>query len=146
MDKVCRFSPEHYHISHTSSQDKSNDHPQWYPEVLHFCPTTPLILVGLKSDLRNNRSCIDLLKVQGLTPVTPEQGKAVARRMGAMYVECSSKQTDGVDEVFELAVNTAVGQEIERKERESHQRMAPATSMGFGSKAKKTKKKDCVIL
>ena len=146
MDKVCRFSIEHFHISHALSPDKSNGHAQWYPEVLHFCPTTPLILVGLKSDLRTKRSCIDLLKVQGLTPVTPEQGQAVARRMGAMYVECSSKETDGVDEVFELAVNTAVGQEIERKERESHQRMAPATSMGFGSKAKKNKKKDCVIL
>ena len=68
--------------------------------------------------------------------------------MGAIYVECSSKETEGVDEVFELAVNTAVGQEIQRKERESHQRMATATTMGlgFGSKAKKSKKKDCVIL
>ena len=55
---------------------------QWYPEVLHFCPTTPLILVGLKSDLRTKRTCIDLLKTQGLTPVTPEQGQAVANRMG----------------------------------------------------------------
>src|SRR5436190_5599171 len=41
---------------------------QWYPEVLHFCPTTPIILVGLKSDLRNNRKCLELLKAQGLTP------------------------------------------------------------------------------
>ena len=146
MDKVSRFPSKHFLIPHMPTQDKSNDHMQWYPEVLHFCPTTPLILVGLKSDLRTKRSCIELLKTQGLTPVTPEQGQAVARRMGAMYVECSSKETDGVDEVFELAVNTAVGQEIERKERESHQRMATATSMGFGSKAKKSKKKDCVIL
>lgn len=81
---------------------------QWYPEVLHFCPTTPLILVGLKSDLRTKRTCIDLLKTQGLTPVTPDQGKAVADRMGAIYVECSSKEMRGVDRVFELAVNTAV--------------------------------------
>lgn len=29
--------------------------------------------------------------------------------MGATYVECSSKEMRGVDEVFELAVNTAVG-------------------------------------
>ncbi|CAL3963055.1 unnamed protein product, partial [Diplocarpon coronariae] len=46
----------------------------WYPEVLHFCPYTPLVLVGLKSDLRTKRTCIDLLKTQGLTPVTREQG------------------------------------------------------------------------
>ncbi|EEQ35067.1 RHO4 protein [Microsporum canis] len=84
---------------------------KWYPEVIHFCPTTPLILVGLKSDLRTNRTCIDFLKAQGLTPVTPQQGQAVAERMGATYVECSSKQMLGVDEVFELAVNTVIGVE-----------------------------------
>ena len=81
---------------------------QWYPEVLHFCPTTPLILVGLKSDLRYKRNCIELLKTQGLTPVTTEQGRAVAERMGAQYVECSSKEMTGVEELFQLAVNTAV--------------------------------------
>ena len=58
---------------------------QWYPEVLHFCPTTPLILVGLKSDLRTKRTCIDLLKTQGLTPSHPRAGtecrKANGRRV-----------------------------------------------------------------
>lgn len=28
--------------------------------------------------------------------------------MGAIYVECSSKESRGVDEVFELAVTTAI--------------------------------------
>lgn len=84
---------------------------KWYPEVLHFCPTTPIILVGLKSDLRGKRTCIELLKTQGLTPITPEQGDAVARRMNASYVECSSKEMRGVDEVFSLAVHTVVSME-----------------------------------
>ena len=68
--------------------------------------------------------------------------------MNAMYVECSSKETQGVDEVFELAVNTAVAQEIElKRQRESQQRMNAATPLGFGGKAKKkSKSKDCVIL
>lgn len=64
------------------------------------------------------RSCIDLLKTQGLTPVTPAQGQGVAKRMGAVYVECSSKEMSGVDDVFELAVNTAVGQEVEKRRQE----------------------------
>ncbi|KAL8693710.1 MAG: hypothetical protein Q9218_001511 [Villophora microphyllina] len=115
---------------------------KWYPEVLHFCPTTPLILVGLKSDLRTKRVCIDLLKTQGLTPVTPEQGQRVAKQMGAMYVECSSKEMKGVDDVFELAVNTAVGQEVAMKQqRESRQDLGSRTSA-----AKKTKNKGCRIL
>ncbi|RMY42849.1 hypothetical protein D0864_16001, partial [Hortaea werneckii] len=59
---------------------------KWYPEVLHFCPTTPIILCGLKSDLRHKRTCIELLKTQGLTPVTQQQGKQVAQKMGALYM------------------------------------------------------------
>ncbi|KAI5289680.1 Rho GTPase [Ascosphaera aggregata] len=86
---------------------------QWYPEVLHFCPSTPLILVGLKSDLRTKRTCIELLKTQGLTPVTIEQGQAVATRMGAKYIECSSKEMHNVKQVFELAVNVVVDVEEE---------------------------------
>ena len=84
---------------------------KWYPEVTHFCPTTPIILVGLKSDLRNKRSCIEMLKTQGLTPVTPEQGASVAKTMGATYRECSSKEMDGVHELFDLAITTAVGED-----------------------------------
>ncbi|KAJ5051720.1 uncharacterized protein L3040_001493 [Drepanopeziza brunnea f. sp. 'multigermtubi'] len=81
---------------------------KWYPEVLHFCPYTPLVLVGLKSDLRSKRTCIDLLKTQGLTPVTHEQGMNVARKMGAQYMECSSKEMTGVEEIFAEAINTVV--------------------------------------
>ena len=110
--------------------------------MLHFCPTTPLILVGLKSDLRTKRACIDLLKTQGLTPVTPEQGQAVAKRMNAVYVECSSKEMQGVDEVFELAVNTAVGQEIETRDQQSQSPFQQKP----GGKAKKGRSRPCKIL
>ncbi|KAK3387560.1 P-loop containing nucleoside triphosphate hydrolase protein [Podospora didyma] len=81
---------------------------KWYPEVLHFCPYTPLVLVGLKSDLRYKKTCIDMLKTQGLTPVTQEQGKAVAQKMNAQYMECSSKEMRGVEEIFEMAILTVV--------------------------------------
>ena len=122
---------------------------QWYPEVLHFCPTTPLILVGLKSDLRNKRSCIDLLRTQGLTPVTPEQGQSVASQMGATYVECSSKEMSGVHEVFELAVGTAVGREIAMKEqRQTQTQFGGNPAMGgAGASNKRSKRRGpCSIL
>ena len=110
---------------------------QWYPEVLHFCPNTPLILVGCKSDLRSKRTCIELLRTQGLTPVTPEQGQQVARQMGAQYIECSSKESKGVHEVFELAINTAVMTEDESYETQ------PSAK---GGKVKKAKKRKCAFL
>ncbi|KAB8202572.1 Ras family protein [Aspergillus parasiticus SU-1] len=119
---------------------------KWYPEVLHFCPTTPIILVGLKSDLRNKRTCIELLKTQGLTPVTPEQGQTVARRMNASYIECSSKEMRGVDGVFEMAVDTVVSAEeqFSWNNRQSHSASGKATGGGGGSK--KVKKRTCKIL
>lgn len=82
--------------------------PQWYPEVLHFCPYTPLVLVGLKSDLRHKKTCVEMLKTQGLTPVTTDQGQTVAKKMNAQYMECSSKEMSGVDEIFEKAIDTVV--------------------------------------
>ncbi|KAL4949116.1 GTP-binding protein rhoC [Aspergillus filifer] len=117
---------------------------KWYPEVLHFCPTTPIILVGLKSDLRNKRTCIELLKTQGLTPVTPEQGQTVASRMNASYIECSSKEMRGVDAVFQTAVDTVVSAEEQVWDTSS-------TPSGKGGKpgpgrSKKVKKRTCKIL
>ena len=113
------------------------DNFQWYPEVLHFCPTTPLVLVGLKSDLRQKRTCIELLRTQGLTPVTPEQGRSVAKRMNALYIECSAKENAGVKEVFELAINTVI-----KVEDDSYEVKATAP----GKKTKKAKKRSCKIL
>ncbi|KAK4040335.1 GTP-binding protein rhoC [Parachaetomium inaequale] len=92
---------------------------KWYPEVLHFCPYTPLILVGLKSDLRYKKTCIDMLKTQGLTPVTTEQGLAVAKKMGAQYMECSSKEMKGVEEIFERAILTVVANDRKMLEAEA---------------------------
>ncbi|TVY58638.1 GTP-binding protein rhoC [Lachnellula suecica] len=115
---------------------------KWYPEVLHFCPYTPLFLVGLKSDLRTKRTCIDLLKTQGLTPVTQEQGMAVARKMGARYMECSSKEMEGVDEIFEIAINTVVENDA------SNERSQPqkGESGGLPTGIRKKKKRNCRFL
>lgn len=103
---------------------------QWYPEVLHFCPYTPLILVGLKSDLRYKKTCIDMLKTQGLTPVTTEQGLAVARKMNAAYMECSSKEMTGVEEIFEQAILTVVA-----NDRKNLEAQAAAAAAGSGRPA-----------
>ncbi|KAK3709481.1 RHO4 protein [Vermiconidia calcicola] len=111
---------------------------KWYPEVLHFCPTTPLFLCGLKSDLRNKRTCIELLKTQGLTPVTQQQGRAVAEKMGARYMECSSKEMNGVHEIFDTAIDIAVRGRDEDNVQESAGKA--------GVPAKRKKRSNCKIL
>ncbi|KAG6335220.1 hypothetical protein ID866_3865 [Astraeus odoratus] len=80
----------------------------WYPEVAHFCEGTPLILVGTKTDLRRDEQTRRMLSAQGQAPVTPEQGAAVAREIGAKYIECSAKTGTGVQEVFNLALKESM--------------------------------------
>ena len=46
---------------------------QWYPEVRHHCPNTPIILVGTKLDLREDKDTIEKLKEKKLAPITYPQ-------------------------------------------------------------------------
>ena len=81
--------------------------------------------------------------------MTPEQGQSVAKQMNATYVECSSKEMSGVHEIFELAVNTVVGQEIRMKEQRQTQPQynGNAITGGAGKFNKKSKRRGpCSIL
>ena len=46
---------------------------QFISEVNHFCPGVPIILVGLKKDLRRDPQTIDELRKTGKHPVTVEE-------------------------------------------------------------------------
>jgi Rho family, other len=81
---------------------------QWYPEVAHFCEGTPLILVGTKIDLRTDDQTKRMLGAQGQTAVTPTQGAAIAKEIGAKYIECSAKTGRGVQDVFNLALKESM--------------------------------------
>lgn len=130
----------HYHPKHIQTNSS-----QWYPEVLHFCPYTPLILLGLKSDLRYKKACIDMLKTQGLTPVTTEQGLAVANKMGAQYMECSSKEMKGVEEIFDHAILTVVANDRKNLEMQAASSNTPGGGIG-GIGPLKKKKRKCITL
>lgn len=82
---------------------------KWTPEVRHFCPSVPIILVGNKKDLRNDTSTIRELGKMKQSPVTTDEGNAMADKIGAYgYMECSARTKDGVREVFELATKAAL--------------------------------------
>ena len=75
----------------------------------------------------------------------------MARQMGATYVECSSKEMSGVHEVFELAVDTAVGREIHlREESDARQKYNRGEGGVIGGRVGKTgklkKKRGCPVL
>jgi len=82
---------------------------KWNPEVRHFCPNVPIILVGNKKDLRTDQNTRMELERMKQSPVRYDEGKSMADRIGAAaYVECSAKTKDGVREVFETATREAL--------------------------------------
>ncbi|CAN8004711.1 unnamed protein product, partial [Ixodes pacificus] len=82
---------------------------KWTPEVRHFCPNVPIILVGNKKDLRLDPHTMRELAKMKQKPVAPEEGRAMAEKINAYgYLECSAKTKDGVREVFETATRAAL--------------------------------------
>lgn len=82
---------------------------KWTPEVKHFCPNVPIILVGNKKDLRNDPGTIKELGKMKQEPVKPEEGRTMAEKINAFaYLECSAKSKEGVREVFETATRAAL--------------------------------------
>ncbi|CAR27377.1 hypothetical protein ZYGR_0I06510 [Zygosaccharomyces rouxii] len=80
-----------------------NSKTKWAEEALRFCPDAPIILVGLKKDLRQIKGSLqnELVSI--------DEAQQVARHIGAKkYLECSALTGDGVDDVFEIATRTSL--------------------------------------
>ncbi|GAB5372037.1 hypothetical protein AAMO2058_001631400 [Amorphochlora amoebiformis] len=89
---------------------------KWHPEIQHHCPGVPIILVGTKSDLRNDKAQIDKLRSKGTEMVTIEQGEAMAKEIGAAkYMECSALTQDGLKNVFDAAIRAAKEPKTKKK-------------------------------
>ena len=83
---------------------------KWYPEVSHHCPKAPIVLVGLKLDLRDDKATVERLAGVKQKPITYEQGMKMAEEIRAFkYVECSAKTQEGLKNVFDTAVAAAHG-------------------------------------
>ncbi|XP_030758790.1 rho-related BTB domain-containing protein 1 [Sitophilus oryzae] len=91
----------------------------WFPEIRRFCPSTPVLLVGCKNDLRYMyRDEAYLSHFRDRSPfvratrksdlVMPDEARAVARELGLDYYETSVLTYYGVNEVFENAIRAAL--------------------------------------
>lgn len=82
---------------------------KWYPEVSHHCPTTPIILVGTKADLRDDGETIERLRERRLTPISQTQGLVMAKEIKAVkYLECSALTQRGLKQVFDEAIRAVL--------------------------------------
>ena len=89
---------------------------KWTPEVRHFCPNVPIILVGNKKDLRNDENVKRELAKMKQVPVTSEEGSSMCDKIGGYaYLECSAKTKEGVREVFIKATRAALDKKKARK-------------------------------
>ena len=87
----------------------SNVKTKWWPEVSHNCPNAKTILVGTKLDLREEKETLDRLREKGLSPVTPDQGRQMAKDIGAhCYMECSALTQKGLKQVFDQAIKSVI--------------------------------------
>jgi len=82
---------------------------RWTPELKHFCPKVPIVLVGNKLDLRNNPETLEALAKLKQQPVSRAAGQEMATKIGAFaYLECSARTKEGVQQVFETANRAAL--------------------------------------
>ena len=89
---------------------------KWTPEVKHFCPNVPIILVGNKKDLRNDEQTRWELQKQKQEPVRKDDGDEMSQKINAFaYLECSAKSKEGVREVFETATRAALATKKKKK-------------------------------
>ncbi|NXE67107.1 RHOF protein, partial [Calcarius ornatus] len=110
----------------TDSNSFDNILTKWYPEVNHFCKGVPVLLVGCKTDLRQDREVLQKLKDGRIEPVSRQQGEAMARQVRAVsYMECSARYQDNVGNIFVTACNAAIGA-ARRRQRKAGRRRACA--------------------
>jgi Ras-related C3 botulinum toxin substrate 1 len=86
-------------------------HQMWYPEVNHHCRNVPYILVGTKSDLREDKVTIERLAEKKQAPISHQQGMQMAQEIRAVkYMECSALTQAGVNAVFDEVIRIALSE------------------------------------
>jgi len=96
-------------FSLTSPASYENVRAKWYPEVSHHCPNTPIILVGTKLDLRDDKETLEKLREKKLVATSTGQGLQMSKEISAVkYLECSALTQKGLKQVFDEAIRAVL--------------------------------------
>ncbi|OIW05652.1 hypothetical protein TanjilG_23438 [Lupinus angustifolius] len=96
-------------ISRASYENVSK---KWIPELRHYAPGVPIILVDLRDDkqfFQDHPSAV---------PITTLQGEELRKLIGApVYIECSSKTQQNVKAVFDSAIKVVLQPPKQKKKK-----------------------------
>uniref|UniRef100_A0A2K5CTS0 Ras homolog family member F, filopodia associated n=1 Tax=Aotus nancymaae TaxID=37293 RepID=A0A2K5CTS0_AOTNA len=91
---------------------------KWFPEVTHFCRGTPMVRIGCKTDLRKDKEQLRDLRTAQLEPITYMQGLSACEQIrAALYLECSAKFRETVEDVFPEAASALKKTQRQKKRR-----------------------------
>ncbi|KAH9251095.1 hypothetical protein BASA81_010994 [Batrachochytrium salamandrivorans] len=92
----------------TSPNSFTHIEQKWKPELAHHAAGVPFLIVGTKSDLRDDEKQVAELTSKGKYK-TFDEFKQSAIEMGASsYLECSALQQTGLQEVFNESIRAAL--------------------------------------
>ncbi|KAG2394032.1 hypothetical protein C9374_003796 [Naegleria lovaniensis] len=86
-------------------------HERWIPEIRNFSQyNIPILLIGCKTDLRNDTSMLQRLREQHFrTPITPSMGESLAKACHCLsYAETSSLYNNGLDDLTTLMFRSVI--------------------------------------
>lgn len=96
-------------ISRSSFNNVKN---KWLGELSHFAPNTPIVLLGLKSDLRNDEKVGARLAERNEKVISTSEGKQLGNEIKASrFLECSALTQENMMKVFQEAIDVVIGGE-----------------------------------
>ncbi|KAK9760599.1 GTP-binding protein Rho1 [Basidiobolus ranarum] len=113
-DRLRPLSYQHTHVlllcfSISSRDSFESIQKKWIGELDAYCKNVPIVLVGCKSDLREDKEIIKELQKTMQKPIEYQEALDAAKSIEAVkYVECSAKSNEGVQDVFEQAAAAAL--------------------------------------
>jgi len=119
---------------------------KWHPEVEHFIPECPIILVGTKVDLRDNEE--NDPGTNEFDPVSTEEGKKMAEEIEAAgYFELSAKTGKNLKKLFRKAIEIVLsnrkektGESITDDKKEDTKKESGSSGKTGEKKSKRTEK------
>jgi small GTP-binding protein len=86
-----------YSVGDRTSYDNVKN--KWVVEIKQHVKDAAFLLIATKADLRGTAD----------SPLSPEDGKALAQQIGALgYMECSAIKCEGIKDVFDRAIVLAM--------------------------------------